>query len=523
MSNLNGTVFSDFNLNGIFDPNVDFTQPNVTVYVDTNGNGIVDPLEPTTVTDVNGFYQIANLPAGTYNLRQVVPVGFSQSTPIAPITVTGAPTENLTFNFANVGAAVSPVIPGPIFTTGNISGVVFVDNTLAGETEFFFDEEGNLVTDLSTVDQESLLYDPFTDATLSGIPIYIDLNNDGFLNANEPLTFTNPAGFYDFALLAPAPYILRIADTFEVEGANSVLGSLTQTTPSPDIVDVFAGSTTRNDFGVVVPNSVYGVVLNDLNGNGFPEANEPGIQGVTVFVDANGNSVFDLGEKATTSGADGSYILTGLNTTIEATSDVEAAQNPFAALAFLADPLGVAQTFEVTAVAPSNAYVRTSPLPGGSIDAPVVPGGSAQANFLYAFAPTASAVLPDSITGFVFNDLNANGIVETGEQNLAGIEVYLDLDNNGELDEGEPISATDPTGTFGFLAIPTPGDYVVRVEDEFLTTAVPNVTLGAGQAAQIAIGLSSFEPLTPINQDQLVVVPGFNPGFAPVAPVAPVV
>ncbi len=519
MSNLNGTVFSDFNLNGVFDPGVDTTQANVIVFLDPNGNGIVDATERTALTDANGFYQIGNVPAGTYNLRQIVPPGFTQSTPAAPITLTGAATENVTFNFANVGAAVSPVVPGPVFTTGNISGVVFVDNNLIGQAEFIVDEDGNLIPDLTTVNQLGLLYDPFTDATLSGIPVYIDLNNDGFLNANEPLTFTNDAGFYDFTVLQTGSYVLRIADAFEVTGENSILGSLQQTTPSPDIVDVFAGTTTFNDFGVVVPNSIYGKVINDLNGNGFPEATEPGIQGIPVFIDANGNGVFDLGEKTTTSGADGAYLLSGLNTNIGEQDNELLAQNPFYAYQLLVDPLSVANSFDVAALAPSTGYIQTSPLPGPSIDVPVVPSGSAQANFLYAFAPTASVALPDSITGFVFNDLNADGIVQAGETNIPGVNVYIDLDNNGTLDDGEPVSVTDARGTFGFLNVFTPNDYVVRVDDEFLTTPVPNVTLGTGQAAQLAIGLSTFEPTIPINEDQLVVVPGFNPGAFPVTPV----
>ena len=517
MSNLNGTVFNDFNLNGVFDPGVDFTQANVVVFLDPNGNGIVDATETSTLTDANGFYQIGNVPAGTYNLRQLVPPGFTQSTPATPVTLTGAATENLTFNFANVGAAVSPVIPTS--PTGNISGVVFVDNNLIGQAEFIIDEEGNLIPDLTTINQLGLLYDPFADATLAGIPVYIDLNNDGFLNANEPLTFTNEAGFYDFVVLQPGSYILRIADAFEVTDENSILGSLQQTTPSPDIVDVFAGTTTFNDFGVVVPNSIYGKVINDLNGNGFPEATEPGIQGIPVFIDANGNGVFDTGERTTTTGADGSYLVSGLNTNVGEQDNELLAQNPYLAYQLLVDPLSVANSFEVTALAPSTGYVQTSPFPGPSIDVPVVPGGSAQANFLYAFAPTASTTLPDSITGFVFNDLNADGIVQTGETNIPGIDVYIDLDNDGTLDEGEPVSITDARGTFGFLSVFTPNDYVVRVDDEFLTTPVPNVTLGAGQAAQLAIGLSTFEPTIPINEEQLVVVPGFNPGAFPVTPV----
>jgi hypothetical protein len=117
-------------------------------------------------------------------------------------------------------------------------------------------------------------------------------------------------------------------------------------------------------------------------------------------------------------------------------------------------------------------------------------------------------VLPDSITGFVFNDFNADGIVQPGEPNLPGAELYLDLNNNRSLDSGEPVSVSDAAGSFGFLNLPTPDDYIVRTTDEFLTTAVPNVILGVGQAAQVAVGLASFEPNPAINQSNLIPILG---------------
>jgi len=519
VSTLNGTTFNDINFNGIFDAG-DIALPNVTVFLDTNGNGLPESLEQVDVTDINGFYDFSNLVAGSYLVGQVVPPGFTRTTPVTAVNLTGTTADVATFNVANTGA-VTPVVPS---LSGNISGVVFVDNNLQGVYNYIYDQDGNIVVDTnngflydengniignsSGVNTANQLYDPFVDATLPNIPVYIDLNNDGFLNSNEPSTFTNEAGFYNFNVLPTGSYLLRIAQPSEVTGENSILGDLLQTTNTPLVVDVFAGSTVRGDLGVVAPNSVYGKVINDLNGNGFPEATEPGLQGVQVFIDSNGNNVFDLGEKSTLSGIDGAYIIKGLDTNVGQQSSEVLAQNPYLAYQLLVDPLAVANTFPVTSVPPTSAYVRTSPLPGATINAPVIPAGSAQANFLYAFAPTSTAVLPDSITGFVFNDLNGDGVVQTGESNLPGAEVYLDLNNNNALDSGEPASITDAAGSFGFLALPTPGDYIVRTTDDFLTTAVPNVILGVGQASQIAIGLASFEPSPAINQNALVPIIG---------------
>ena len=519
MSTLNGTTFNDINFNGIFDAG-DLALPNVTVFLDTNGNGLPESLEQVDVTDINGFYDFPNLVAGSYRVGEVVPPGFTRTTPATAVTLTGTAADVATFNIANIGTTTS--VPS---LSGNISGVVFVDNNLQGVYNYVYDQDGNIirnpnqevysydqngniVRNSNGVNTANQLYDPFQDATLPNIPVYIDLNNDGFLNSNEPLTFTNEAGFYNFNVLPTGSYLLRTALPSEVTGENSILGDLLQTTNTPLVVDVFGGTTTRGDIGVVAPNSVYGKVINDLNGNGFPEATEPGIQGVQVFIDSNGNNVFDLGEKSTLSGADGAYIIKGLNTDVGQQSNETLAQNPYLAYQLLVDPLAVAKSFPVTSVPPTSAYIRTSPLPGATIDAPVIPAGSAQANFLYAFAPTATAVLPDSITGFVFNDLNGDGVVQPGESNLPGAQIYLDLNNNAKKDSGEPSSITDAAGSFGFLALSTPGDYIVRTTDQYLTTAVPNVILGANQASQLAIGLASFQPSPAINQNTLIPIIG---------------
>ena len=69
-------------------------------------------------------------------------------------------------------------------------------------------------------------------------------------------------------------------------------------------------------------------------------------------------------------------------------------------------------------------------------------------------------ILP-ALSGTVFNDLNANGVKETGEAGLAGIKVYLDKNNNGKLDAGEVFATTDATGKYLFATL-TPGTYIVR-------------------------------------------------------------
>jgi len=52
-----------------------------TVWIDANRNGLLDAGETTATTGKNGVFDFANLAAGTYYLRQVLPSGATQTTP----------------------------------------------------------------------------------------------------------------------------------------------------------------------------------------------------------------------------------------------------------------------------------------------------------------------------------------------------------------------------------------------------------------------------------------------------------
>ncbi|MEK6260164.1 MAG: ice-binding family protein, partial [Planctomycetota bacterium] len=53
--------------------------------------------------------------------------------------------------------------------------------------------------------------------------------------------------------------------------------------------------------------SISGLKFNDLNGDGVRQPGEPGLSGVTIFLDANNNLVLDTGEIRTTTDASGNY------------------------------------------------------------------------------------------------------------------------------------------------------------------------------------------------------------------------
>jgi hypothetical protein len=67
-----------------------------------------------------------------------------------------------------------------------------------------------------------------------------------------------------------------------------------------------------------------------------------------------------------------------------------------------------------------------------------------------------------SIDSFVFTDVTGNGVEDAGDQGLAGAQVYLDDNNNGVRDPGEPSGVTDVAGRFPFTGLAA-GTYHVGI------------------------------------------------------------
>lgn len=62
-------------------------------------------------------------------------------------------------------------------------------------------------------------------------------------------------------------------------------------------------------FGNQELSEIHGIVHDDTNGDGQRDADESGLPGQTVFIDDNGNSRPDVGERTTTTGDDGCYVF----------------------------------------------------------------------------------------------------------------------------------------------------------------------------------------------------------------------
>src|SRR5205809_450640 len=194
--------------------------------------------------------------------------------------------------------------------------------------------------------------------------------------------------------------------------------SCIRTKTNPVDITVSSGTTVSGvnfgNFSRYSTTSICGYVFNDLNGNGIRDTGEPGLQGFTVFLDTNNNGLLDAGEPSTVTDANGNFSFTNLAT----------------------------GTYRVREVTPAG-FMRTTANP---VDITVSSGTTVSGVNFGNFSFFAS----NSISGQVFNDLNGNGIKDSGEPGLQGVTVFLDTNNNGTLDVGEASTVSDVNGNFSF-------------------------------------------------------------------------
>jgi hypothetical protein len=98
---------------------------------------------------------------------------------------------------------------------------------------------------------------------------------------------------------------------------------------------------------------------------------------------------------------------------------------------------------------------------------------------------TTSVTTTGSISGTVFNDINGNGVRDTGEPGLSGWRVFLDADNDWAWDSTEKNFLSDASGNYSLtgLAAATYSVREVSPSGWSRTASSPNVTLLAGQSA----------------------------------------
>ncbi len=400
-ANIAGDVYQDNNANGAEDAGEPYLA-GFSIYIDANHNGQLDQGETSVKSNNLGKYAFSNLPAGTYTLSEQTPAGYTLTQPAGgSVDVTIADGQNGDQDFGNAPTSPVGIIRGSIFNDVNADGVQ------------------------NNGEQPQV-----------GWTTYIDANQNGQLDQNEPTATTDSTGYYTFQGLTPGGYRVReviqqgwsqtrpAAGYYDVnvvagqQAIDKIFGNRQTPVSPPPVSPPPVSPPPPPAAGATIT----GTAFVDLNANSVKDSNEWGLPGVKVFIDTNANGIADASETATLTNGNGIYSFKGL----------------------------AAGTYNIAEVVPGG-YRATTPS-GASAPVTVLANASAVLNF----GDTQKAL----ITGTIFNDANGNGAQDVGDLGQANTSVYLDLNKNFAKDANEPTAVTDNLGHYAFNV--DAGNYRVR-------------------------------------------------------------
>lgn len=380
---LSGLVWYDED--GDQTPADEFGAEGIRVFVDVDGNGVYSSGEPFAITDIDGIYSITGIRAGTYNIyADSLPSGFAASTD-NPLQIVLAKKQKI--SAANFGIQDF---------SGSITGYVWNDSDANGVFNY-------------------------TENPIDGVDVYLDLNSDNEYTLGEPRGTTNASGYYIVPKLARDTYSVHVDNgTLPLEyHRTTVSGS------NPSIIYLSTGRNIPVNFGYQRKATISGILIN-VTGDVWAN--------VIVFIDLNGNGVYDAGEPIAETDANGQYkfdnLLPGTYTLLILDKNLTTGYD-----------------------------ILLAPMP-----ITVTEGEN------YTTAHFLTQAVPVTIEGYVWNDRNANRKKDTDETGLSGVTIFLDTNGNNQPDPGELKTFTDSAGYYSFTGLDH-GKFYVRIDDSTLLDA----------------------------------------------------
>jgi protocatechuate 3,4-dioxygenase beta subunit len=415
---ITGFKIEDSNGNGVLDA-TDASQAGWTIFLDDNDNGTLDDGESSTTTaDGSGAFNFTNVGPGTVRVREVLQSGWIQVAGDRDVTAQSG--QDVTdVNFFN-------------FELISIAGVKFED------------QDGDGVRGRG-------------EPGLAGWTIFLDSNDNGVLDDGESSALTSDDGTYSFSDLGPGTY--RVREVLESGWVRVTANTVIEATSGVDETDVTVGN-----FQLI---TLSGQKFHDQDGDGTKDADETGVAGVVIFIDANGDGVLDDGELQTVTSDDGTYSLASVGP-------------------------GTHRVREVL----QSGWQQTTTNP---IDIVAASGENASGVDFGNFQLI-------TISGQKFEDADGDGVKDSGESGLAGWTIFLDTDGDGVLDTGETSTVTGSDGSYSFTNL-GPGEYSVR---EVLQTGWTR-TLPSSSESVVHIAESGRNPSdVDFGNFLLVTVSGFK-------------
>lgn len=400
------------------------TIANRRVYLDTNSNNQFDATEQSVLTDASGAYRFPGRTAGTYRVREVLPPNWSEYFPGGGHLVTAGSERSIVFNFDELLTA------GPTIGVYEREGFLLASSH-SGATQWnvgnnSLSASANVPQYLTRRDGRAFTVESMDMALQASTTFAVlGVKQDGTtvsqtINLSDSFATFNLIGFDNLKSLhwAGTPYSFVNLDNLVIRTLDWDYNQL--------------------DFGSL-PNfgEISGVAYLDADKDGVKGSGEPVLPNRTMYLDTNNNGLRDTTEAiATTNSVTGIYQFSNLSP----------------------------GNYIVRQQLPIN-WNQSEPTAGAAQLVTITPG-LFQSDIRFGSWPQSAG-----ITGTKFEDRNFNGMRESDEPALAGWTMYLDSNNNGSLDAGEPSTVTasddpgtatiDETGSYSFAGL-LPGSYTVR-------------------------------------------------------------
>jgi Ca2+-binding RTX toxin-like protein len=245
----------------------------------------------------------------------------------------------------------------------------------------------------------------------AGVTLFIDDNNNGQLDTGERTATTDAKSNYAFTGLTLSDVGKRIYE--QVPKGSVQTGVTVQTIENPGS----DGTDSGNDFTNFKHFWATGTKYEDKTGDGKTSDDTHWGAGVTLFIDDNNNGQLDTGEHTATTAANGNYVFMDLTLTDVGKKIYEVV------------PSGSVQT---------GVTVQTIENPGSD----GTDSGNDFTNFKSFWA-----------TGTKYEDKTGDGKTADDTHWGAGVTLFIDDNNNGQLGTDERTATTDANGNYVFTGL----------------------------------------------------------------------